>query len=65
MQEKPLKCCFTVDKDDAGPFQLKYKKGEMVWVISQDTPRYIENVLKLGSQCTVLLLKINKYYEIY
>lgn len=54
-----------MDKDDAGPCHLKYKKGEMVWVISQDTPRYIKNVLKLGSQYTVLLLKINKYYEIY
>lgn len=54
-----------MDKDDAGPCQLKYKKGEMVWVISQDTPRYTKNVLKLGSQCTALLLKINKYYEIY
>ena len=37
-----MKCCFTVDKNDTGPCQLKYKKGEMVWVISQDTARYVK-----------------------
>ena len=37
-----MKCSFKVDKNDASPCQLKYKKGEMVRVVSQDKARYIE-----------------------